>query len=163
MTPDVWTVIKEKIKIQTQIFSNPQDLDEELCENVIRDAFQVRCTLIMQRYRFFTYERRGNQAYTDFYTKLQELAAAASLENLNMRDYLCLRIIAGLNDSKTVDKILFITAYDLTLEKVNYVAVACESALNHSNLHSLKMYQIRCWIRKILTKNLRVPRKNIRL
>ena len=136
VAPDVWTVIKQKINIETRIFSNPRDLDEESCENIIQDAFQVRYPLIMRRYRFFTYERRGNQTYTDFYAKLQELAAAANLENLDMHDYLCFRIIAGLNDSKTVDKILSIPAHDFTLEEVNRVAVACESAQNHSILHS---------------------------
>ena len=53
-----------------------------------------------------------------------------------MHDYLCFRIVAGLNDSKTVDKILSIPAHDFTLEEVNRVAVACESARNHSSLHS---------------------------
>ena len=52
----------------------------------IEEAFQVGYALIMQRYRFFTYERKRNQTYTNFYTKLQELDSAANLENLELND-----------------------------------------------------------------------------
>ena len=136
LASDVWTVIKQKINIDTRVFHNPLDPDEESCERVIEEAFQVRYPLIMRRYRFFTYERKGNQTYTDFYAKLQELASAANLENLDMNDYLCFRVIAGLNDPKSVDKILSIPVNDFTLEEVNRVAVACETARNYSSLHS---------------------------
>ena len=90
----------------------------------------------MRRYRFFTYERKGNQTYTDFYAKLQELASAANLENLELNDYLCFRVIAGINDPKSVDKILSIPAQDFNLEEVNRVATACETARNYSSLQS---------------------------
>ena len=53
-----------------------------------------------------------------------------------MNDYLTFRVIAGLNDPKSVDKILSIPAQDFTLEEVNRVAVACETAKNYSSLHS---------------------------
>ena len=97
LASDVWTVIKQRINIDTRIFFNPQDPDEDSCERFIEAAFQVRYPLIMRRYKFFTYERKGNQTYTDFYAKLQELAAEANLENLEMNDYLTFRVIAGLN------------------------------------------------------------------
>ena len=48
LAPDVWTVIKQKINIETRIFSNPRDLDEESCENIIQEAFQMRYPLIMR-------------------------------------------------------------------------------------------------------------------
>ena len=111
--PDVWTVIKQRINIETRVFNDPLNLDEESCESIIQEAFQVRYPLIMRRYRFFTYERKGNQTYTDFYAKLQELASAANLENLELNDYLCFLVIAGINDSKSVYKILSIQAQDL--------------------------------------------------
>ena len=136
LASDVWTVIKQRINIDTRVFFNPQDPDEDSCERFIEEAFQGRYPLIMRRYKFFTYERKGNQTYTDFYAKLQELAAAANLENLEMNDYLTFRVIAGLNDPKSVDKILSIPAQDFTLEEVNRVAVACETAKNYSSLHS---------------------------
>ena len=136
LKPDVWTVIKQKINIDTIVFHNPLHQDEESCENLIQEAFQVRYPLIMRRYRFFTYERLGNQTYTDFYAKLQELAAAANLENLELNDYLCFRVIAGINDPKSVDKILSIPAQDFNLEEVNRVATACETARNYSSLNS---------------------------
>ena len=136
LSPDVWTVIKQKINIETGVFNDHLHPDEESCESVIEEAFQVRYPLIMRRYRFFTYERKGNQTYTDFFAKLQELASAANLENLEMNDYLCFRVIAGLNDPKSVDKILSIPAQDFTLEEVNRVAVSCETARNYSSLHS---------------------------
>ena len=91
LASDVWTVIKQKINIETEIFHNPADPDWDSCEEFIEAAFQVRYPLIMRRYRFFTYSRKGNQTYTDFYAKLQELALAANLENLDMicyREYL---------------------------------------------------------------------------
>ena len=97
LEPDVWTVIKGKINLETRIFRNPLDHNEETCETIIEDAFAVRYPLIMRRYKFFTFERKGNQTYSAFHAKLQELATAANLENLDMNDYLCFRIIAGLN------------------------------------------------------------------
>ena len=136
LAPDLWTVIKQRINIQTQIFKNQLQPEEESCESVIEAQFQVRYPLIMRRYRFFTYERKGNQTYSDFYAKLQELATAANLENLEMNDYLCFRVIAGMNDSKIVDKILSIPAQDFNLEEINRVAVACEAARNYSSLNS---------------------------
>ena len=136
LAPDVWTVIKQRINIETIVFNNPLEPDEESCESLIQEAFQVRYPLIMRRYRFFTYERLGNQTYTDFYAKLQELASAANLENLELNDYLCFRVIAGINDPKSVDKILSIPAQDFNLEEVNRVATACETARNYSSLHS---------------------------
>ena len=96
----------------------------------------MRYPLIMRRYRFFTYKRKVNQTYTDFYAKLQELASAANLENLELNDYLCFRVIAGINDPKSVDKILSIPAQDFNLEEVNRVATACETARNYSSLQS---------------------------
>ena len=60
----------------------------------------------MRRYRFFTYERKGNQTFTNFYGKLIELANAAQLENMGQKEYLMFRIIAGINDSPSVDKLL---------------------------------------------------------
>ena len=83
---DVWTVIKQKINIETEIFHNSLDPEWDSCEMFIEEAFQVRYPLIMRRYRFFTYERKGNQTYTNFYTKLQELDSAANLENLELND-----------------------------------------------------------------------------
>ena len=90
----------------------------------------------MRRYKFFTYERRGNQTFTNFYAKLRELASAAQLEQMGQNDYLIFRVIAGINDSYTADKLLAIPQSDFTLEEVNRVAVACEAAKNYSGLHN---------------------------
>ena len=76
LASDVWTVIKQRINIGIQIFFNPQDPDEDSCKRFMEAAFQVRYPLIIRRYKVFTYERKGNQTYTDFYAKLQELAVA---------------------------------------------------------------------------------------
>ena len=80
LSPNVWTAIKQHINIETRIFNNPLDPDEESCESIIEDAFQVHYPLIMRRHKFFTYERKGNQTFTDFVSKLEELASAANLE-----------------------------------------------------------------------------------
>ena len=90
----------------------------------------------MRRYRFFTYDCKGSQTYTDFYAKLQELALAANLEDMNMQDYLIFRVMVGLNDPKTVDKLLSIPIQDFNLEEVNRIAVACEAAKNYSGLNN---------------------------
>ena len=58
---------------------------------------------------------------------MQELASAANLENLELNDYLCFRVIARINGFKSVDKTLAILAQDFNLEEVNRVASACES------------------------------------
>ena len=87
----------------------------------------------MRRYKFFAYERPGNQT---FYAKLRELASAAQLEQMGQNDYLIFRVIAGINDSYTADKLLAIPQSDFTLEEVNRVAVACEAAKNYSSLHN---------------------------
>ena len=136
LSPDVWTAIKQKVNITTAIFNDPQRLDEDSCEEFLEEAFQVRYPLIMRRYRFFTYDRKGNQTYTDFYAKLQELALAANLEEMTMQDYLIFRVMVGLNDPKTVDKLLSIPVQDFTLEEVNRVSVACEAAKNYSGLNT---------------------------
>ena len=90
----------------------------------------------MRRYKFFTYERRGNQTFTNFYAKLRELAAAAQLEQMGQNDYLIFRVIAGINDSYTADKLLSIPQAEFTLEEINRVAVACEAAKIISGLHN---------------------------
>ena len=135
LSPNVWTAIKQHINIETRIFNNPLDPDEESCESIIEDAFQVHYPLIMRRHKFFTYERKGNQTFTDFVSKLEELAAAANLENMDMNDYKIFRVIAGLNDSKCVDKILSIPLQDFNFEEVKRVGVQYETAKNYSGLN----------------------------
>ena len=135
LSPNVWTAIKQHINIETRIFNNPLDPDEESCESIIENAFQVHYPLIMRRHKFFTYERKGNQTFTDFVSKLEELAAAANLENMDMNDYKMFRVIAGLNDSKCVDKILSIPLQDFNFEEVKRVGVQYETAKNYSGLN----------------------------
>ena len=135
LNPNVWTAIKQNINIETRIFKNPMDPDEESCESIIEEAFQVHYPLIMRRHKFFTYERKGNQNFTDFVSKLEELATAANLEAMEINDYKIFRIIAGLNDPKCVDKILSIPLQDFTFEEVKRVGVQYQTAKNYSALH----------------------------
>ena len=135
LNPDVWTAIKHKINDDTPVFSNPLDLEEDSCQKLIENAFQIRYPLIMRRYKFFTYERRGNQTVTNFRAKLRELAAAAQLEQMGQNDYLIFRMIAGINDSHTTDKLLSIPQADFNLEEIERVALACEAAKNYTGLH----------------------------
>ena len=132
LKPDVWSAIKHKINDHTPVFSNPLDLEEDSCQRFIENAFQIRYPLIMRRYEFFTYERKGNQTITNFRAKLRELAAAAQLEQMGQNDYLIFRMIAGINDSHTVDKLLSIPQADFNLEEVERVALTCEAAKNYS-------------------------------
>ena len=111
------------------------DPDEESCESAIEEAFQVHYPLIMRRHKFFTYERKGNQNFTDFVSKLEELATAANLEAMEINDYKMFRIIAGLNDPKCVDKILSIPLQDFTFEEVKRIGVQYQTAKNYSGLH----------------------------
>ena len=108
LDPDVWIAIQQQLDMTTRIFKNALELEEDSCEKFIEDAFQIRYPLIMRHYRFFTYERKGNQTFTNFYGKLIELANAAQLENMGQKEYLMFRIIAGINDSPSVDKLLSI-------------------------------------------------------
>ena len=135
LKPDVWTAIKHKINDDTPVFSNPLALEEDSCQKFIENAFQIRYPLIMRRYKFFTYERKGNQTVTNFRAKLRELAAAAQLEQMGQNDYLIFRMIAGINDSYTADKLLSIPQADFNLEEVERVALACEAAKNYTGLH----------------------------
>ena len=135
LNANVWTAIKQNINIETRIFKNPMDPDKESCESFIEDAFQVHYPLIMRRHKFFTYERKGNQTFTDFVSKLEELALAANLEAMEINDYKMFRIIAGLNDPKCVDKILSIPIQDFTFEEVKRVGVQYQTAKNYSGLH----------------------------
>ena len=132
--PDVWTAIQQNLTSETYIFKDPLYPDDDSCEKFIENAFQIRYPLIMRRYRFFTYVRKGNQTFTNFFAKLRELAAAAQLENLNQNDYLIFRVITGLNDPDSVDKLLSIPQADFNLEEVHRVAVACEAAKNYTGL-----------------------------
>ena len=135
LNPNVWTAIKQNINIETRIFKNPMDPDEESCESIIEEAFQVHYPLIMRRHKFFTYERKGNQNFTDFVSKLEELATAANLEAMEINDYKMFRIIAGLNDPKCVDKLLSIPIQDFTFEEVKRVGVQYQTAKNYSGLN----------------------------
>ena len=99
LNPDVWTAIKHKVNNETAVFRNPLNLEEDSCEQFVEEAFQIRYPLNMRRYKFFTYERRGNQTFTNFYAKLRELASAAQLEQMGQNDYLICRVIAGINNS----------------------------------------------------------------
>ena len=135
LKPDVWTAIKHKINDDTPIFSNPLALEEDSCQKFIENAFQIRYPLIMRRYKFFTYERKGNQTVTNFRAKLRELAAAAQLEQMGQNDYLIFRMIAGINDPYTADKLLSIPQADFNLEEIERVALACEAAKNYTGLH----------------------------
>ena len=132
--PDVWTAIQQNLTSETYIFKDPLYPDDDSCEKFIENAFQIRYPLIMRRYRFFTYVRKGNQTFTNFFAKLRELAAAAQLENLNQNDYLMFRVITGINDPDSVDKLLSIPQADFNLEEVHRVAVACEAAKNYTGL-----------------------------
>ena len=132
LKPDVWSAIKHKINDHTPVFSNPLDLEEDSCQRFIENAFQIRYPLIMRRYEFFTYERKGNQTITNFRAKLRELAAAAQLEQMGQNDYLIFRMIAGINDSHTVDKLMSIPQVDFNLEEVERVALTCEAAKNYT-------------------------------
>ena len=135
LSPNLWTAIKQHINIETRIFNDPLNPDEESCESIIEEAFEVQYPLIMRRHKFFTYERKGNQTFTDFVSKLEELALAANLENMEMNDYKLFRIIAGLNDPKCADKILSIPLQDFTLEEVKRVGVQYQTAKNYSGLN----------------------------
>ena len=135
LSPNVWTAIKQHINIETRIFNDPLNPDEESCESIIEEAFEVQYPLIMRRHKFFTYERKGNQTFTDFVSKLEELALAANLENMEMNDYKLFRIIAGLNDPKCADKILSIPLQDFTLEEVKRVGIQYQTAKNYSGLN----------------------------
>ena len=135
LDPDVWIAIQQQLDLTTKIFKNALELEEDSCEKFIEDAFQIRYPLIMRRYRFFTYERKGNQTFTNFYGKLIELANAAQLENMGQKEYLMFRIIAGINDPPSVDKLLSIPQADFNLEEVHRIAVACEAAKNYSGLN----------------------------
>ena len=135
LNSNVWTAIKQHININTRIFKNPMDPEEESCESIIEDAFQIHYPLIMRRHKFFTYERKGNQTFTDFVSKLEELASAANLESMEMNDYKMFRIIAGLNDPKCVDKILSIPLQDFNFEEVKRVGVQYQTAKNYSGLN----------------------------
>ena len=135
LNPNVWTAIKQHVNIDTRIFNNPLDPDEESCESIIEDAFQVHYPLIMRRHKFFTFERKGNQNFTDFVSKLEEMATAANLENMEMNDYKMFRVIAGLNDPKCVDKILSIPLQDFNYEEVKRVGVQYQTAKNYSGLN----------------------------
>ena len=42
LSPNVWTAIKQHINIETRIFDNPLDPEDESCESIIEDAFQVQ-------------------------------------------------------------------------------------------------------------------------
>ena len=143
LDPDLWIAIQQKLDMTTRIFKNALELDEDSCEKFIEDTFQVRYPLIMRRYRFFTYERRGNQTFTNFYGKLIELANTAQLENMGQNEYLMFRIIAGINDPPSVDKLLSIPQAEFNLEEVHRVAVACEAAKNYSGLNN-KSVDISC-------------------
>ena len=132
--PDVWTAIQQKIDNNTRIFTNPANLEEESCEFHIEEAFTIRYPLITRRYKFFTYQRKGNQTFTNYYAQLRQLALAAQLETMGRDDYLIYRIICGLNDSSTVDKLLAIPTADFNLEEVHRVATNCEAASNYSTI-----------------------------
>ena len=131
---DVWIAIQQQIQPTTRIFKNETELDDDSCEKFLSDAFQVRYPLIVRRHRYFTYERKGNQTFTNFYGNLLELASAAQLENMGQREYLIFRIIAGINDPAAVDKILSIPQADFNLEEVHRVAVAFEASKNYTGL-----------------------------
>ena len=57
---------------------------------------------------------------------------------MGQKEYLMFRIIAGINDPSSVDKLLSIPQADFNLEEVHRVAVACEAAKNYSGLISPK-------------------------
>ena len=131
--PELWTAISQYINVHTTVFDTDDDFGEVSCISAIKDAFQVRYPKIMRRYRFFTYQRRGTQTFTSFYSQLKELALAAELENMTQNDYLIFRIIIGINDPATVDKLLAIPQENFNLEEIHRVATALEAAKNYSS------------------------------
>ena len=134
---EVWTAISQRLTLDTPIFMNPEDLEEDSAESLLEEAFTIRYPLILRRYNFFTYKRKGNQTFTNFYAKLSELAVAAQLEHMRRDDYLIYRIMVGLDDKDTVDKLLAIPTADFSLEEVHRVATSCEAARNYSVLADL--------------------------
>ena len=55
LSPNVWTAIKQHINIETRIFNNPLDQDEESFESIIEDAFQVHYPLTLFYMGFWRY------------------------------------------------------------------------------------------------------------
>ena len=133
--PDVWIAIQQHIHLTLPIFDNPDDLDDDSCIRYIKDAFQIKYPLIMRRYRFFTYQRKGSQNFTNFYAKLKELAQAAQLEEMTQNDYLIFRVIVGINDPPSVDKLLAIPQEDFNIEEIHRIATAQEAARNYSQIN----------------------------
>ena len=133
--PDVWIAIQQHIHLTLPIFDNPDELDDDSCIHYIKEAFQIKYPLIMRRYRFFTYQRKGNQTFTNFYAKLKELAQAARLEEMTQNDYLIFRVIVGINDPPSVDKLLAIPQEDFNIEEIHRIATAQEAARNYSQIN----------------------------
>ena len=131
--PELWTAISQYINDQTSIFDQDDDYGDGSCIGAIKEAFQIKYPKIMRRYKFFTYQRKGNQTFTSFYSQLKELALAAELETMDQNDYLIFRIIIGINDPATVDKLLAIPQENFHLEEIHRVATALEAAKNYSS------------------------------
>ena len=55
---------------------------------------------------------------------------------MGRNEYLIFRIISGINDPASVDKLLSIPQADFNLEEVHRVAVACEAAKNYTGLNN---------------------------
>ena len=55
LSPNVWTAIKQHINIETRIFNNPLDPDDESCESIIEDAFKVHYPLTLFYMGFWRY------------------------------------------------------------------------------------------------------------
>ena len=132
--PDVWTTIQQNLTKETHVFKDLVHLEEDSFENFIENAFQIRYSLIMNRYKFFTYVHKGNQTFTNYFAKLRKLAAAAQLEYLNRNDYLIFRVITDINDPDSLDKLLSIPQADFNIKEIHQVTVACEAAKNYTDL-----------------------------
>ena len=129
--PSIWTSIQDEVNDQIEVLENPLQRREVTCISLIRRQFQIKYPLIMRRYEFMTCERLENQTFTEFFSKLKNLAQAAQMENMTQNDYLIYRIICGINQKEATDKLLSIPQDNFNLEEIRRIAESMEAAKNY--------------------------------
>ena len=96
------------------------------CIGLLQQEFQLKYPLFNRRLDYFQLKQGNKQKFTDFSSKLINLAAEADLATVDIDDLHVFRYISGCTDSKLQQK--FLKEQDPTLPRLNAVARAYEAS-----------------------------------
>ena len=99
--------LNEKIQVDTPIFRNDGNEDEEIsCIELLEKEFLIRYPIVSRQHNFFLSVQQQGQAFSDWAKELRQMGDEARLDQLTTEDLYIMRYICGTIDAKLREKFL---------------------------------------------------------